>query len=113
MKCRICGNETGERLYCPMCGAAVNPNQEEQEAQTQSESVYHYQGIDADATTVLTIDHMVNEKKEKENNWERKCIVSPETEIDHKSHKIRFLVFGIIGIAAIAAGIAIMIYIWK
>ena len=95
MKCRVCGTEIGEQIYCPMCGASANPQQEaevEQQEQIGAEHSYQYQGIDADATTVLSVNNIVNEKEEKESNKEEKCVVSGEVEMPRKSHKKLILV---------------------
>lgn len=114
MKCRVCGTEIGEQIYCPMCGASVNPQQEteiEQKEQMETEHSYQYQGIiDADATTVLSVNHVVNEKEEKENNEEEKCVVSEETEIPRKSHKKLILILSIIAGMMLIAGVGIFGY---
>lgn len=113
MKCRVCGTEIGEQTYCPMCGAAANPQQEmevEQEQQVETEHSYKYQGIDADATTVLSVNHIVNEKEEKENNEEEKCVVSEEDEMPRKSHKKLILVLSMIAVIMLMAGIGVFCY---
>lgn len=114
MKCRVCGTKIGEQIYCPMCGASVNPQQEtevEQQEQMETEHSYKYQGIDADATTVLSVNHIVNEKEEKENNEEEKCVVSGEVEMPRKSHKKLILVLSIIVVVMLIAGSGVFCYL--
>lgn len=114
MKCRVCGTKIGEQIYCPMCGASANPQQEtevEQQEQMETEHSYKYQGIDADATTVLSVNHIVNEKEEKENNEEEKCVVSGEVEMPRKSHRKLILVLSIIVVVMLIAGSGVFCYL--
>lgn len=112
MKCRVCGTEIGEQIYCPMCGAAVNPEQgteSEQQEVVQPDNSYKYQGIDTDATTVLTVNSIGNES-EKENNNEEKCVISGEVELPKKSHKKLIIILSIIAGVLLIAGISIFCY---
>lgn len=111
MKCRVCGSEIENQIYCPMCGATVNPQQEVQEQQQeQADYSYKYQGIDADATTVLSVNNIENEKEEKENDEEEKCVVSAEVELPRKSHKKLIIILSIIATVLMVAGIAVFCY---
>lgn len=113
MKCRVCGTEIGEQVYCPMCGASVNPQQEtktEQQGQIGAEYSYQYQGIDADATIVLSANS-INEKEEKENSGEERCVVLGEVEVPRKSHKKLILVLSIAAVVMLITGIGIFCYL--
>lgn len=109
MKCRICGNEIEEQIYCPICGAPINAEQETQTEQGQPDYTYKYQGIDADATTVLSANGIVNEK-EKEENREETSVVSGEVEMPRKSHKKLLLILSVIAAVFILAGSGIFCY---
>ena len=113
MKCRVCGNEIGKEIYCPMCGAAADPKKgkEEIQEQTQEEYSYQYQGVDTDATTVLSVNKIENKKDEnKENSKEEKCVVTGEVEIPKKSHKKLIIILSIIAAVLMVTGIVVFCY---
>lgn len=112
MKCRVCGNEIGKEIYCPMCGALADPKQEKDELQEQiqEEYSYQYQGVDTDATTVLSINKIENKSENMENNKEEKCVVSGEVELPKKSHKKLIIILSIIAAVLMVAGIIVFCY---
>ena len=112
MKCRVCGTEIEGQIYCPMCGAAVNPEQgiEEEREEVPTDAVYQYHGIDADATTVLAGNNIINESESEESSEEESCVVSGEAELPRKSHKKLILVLGITVVVLLITGFSIFCY---
>lgn len=112
MKCRICGNEIGKEIYCPMCGAPADSKQEQEELQeqVQEEYSYQYQGVDTDATTVLSINKIENKSENEENSKEEKCVVSGEVELPKKSHKKLIIILSTVAAVLMVAGIIVFCY---
>lgn len=65
MICKICGADLKDAAFCPMCGAKAGTEVNNEKEKDVTEYCYRNQGMDVDATTVLT---SMSVQKVKENN---------------------------------------------